>query len=177
MTDFDLITAPQPDYFCMVCGVVLGSPVLAKPGLCPFCQQEMDERAAAEHAAQTRALAGDPIAEALRAYLDTLPSSDLRIAEHRAQIRVGNAGRGIDHIKRLVDLGTLPQSSYDAAGDELEAARLFLGLVHEAQQVALRRDQEAEAAALAMECSGCESAQATGPLCDECTAERLGGER
>jgi hypothetical protein len=125
-------TATAADYRCVICGTAIG-----KPGLCAMCQQELDDRAAAENAAQTRALAGDLIAVALRAYLATLSDADLRVAEHRAQVRIANAGRGLDHTKRLIDLGTYGQSSYEAARDELEAARLFCGLVHEAQQISI----------------------------------------
>ncbi|MEU3452105.1 hypothetical protein ABZ671_00480 [Micromonospora sp. NPDC006766] len=156
--------APGVDiYFCGICGTTV-----AIPGLCGDCQARLDAKAAAEHAAQTRALAGDPIAEAIRAHLDTLTGAELRVAEHRAQIRTGNAGRCAMDIKRLVDLGTLTQSSLDAAGDELEAARLVLGLVHEAQQIDLQRQREAEAAALAEECRDCGPEGATGPVCDDC---------
>ncbi|MBM0235905.1 hypothetical protein JNW88_00185 [Micromonospora sp. ATA32] len=129
---------PATDYSCGICGATIG-----KPGFCAMCQQELDDKAAAESAAQTRALAGDPIATALRAHLATLSDADLRVAEHRAQIRIANAGRGLDRIKRLVDLGTLLQSSYLAAQDELEAARLFCGLVHETQQINLANREPA----------------------------------
>lgn len=134
------LAAPDPviptntsgDFWCGICGTPTST-----PGLCADCQQELDDKAAAEHAAQTRALAGDLIASAVRAHLTTLSDADLRAAEHRAQIRIANASRGAVHTKRLVDLGTLPQSSYLAAQDEVEAARLFCGLVHETQQINL----------------------------------------
>jgi hypothetical protein len=51
-------------------------------------------------------------------------------AEHRAQIRVGNASSGVQEISDLVKLGTLPQSSLGAARDELESARDALGAIH-----------------------------------------------
>jgi hypothetical protein len=50
--------------------------------------------------------------------------------EHVAQIRVSNAGRGVMHIKELVDARILPQASLDAAEAEVEAAREALGMVH-----------------------------------------------
>jgi hypothetical protein len=50
--------------------------------------------------------------------------------EHVAQIRVANAGRGVMHIKELVDARILPQASLDAAQAEVEAAREALGMVH-----------------------------------------------
>ncbi|WBB94255.1 hypothetical protein [Verrucosispora sp. WMMC514] len=148
-------------YHCVVCGTDM-----AVPGCCDACQANMDAEAAARHAAATRALAGDPIAEAIRAHLATLTATDLRAAEHRAQIRTGNAERGAMDTKRLVDLGTLPQASLDAASDEVEAARLTLRLVHEAQQAELQRQREEETP---LECALCGPAGSDGPPCDECT--------
>lgn len=124
-------------YFCVVCGSSTGD-----PGFCGDCQGALDAKTKAEHEAQTRALAGDPIVAGLRIYLDGLTTSELLAAEHRAGTRRANAGRGVDHTRRLVDLGTLPQSSLDAAKDELEAACLFLGLVHDAQSIDSQRCQE-----------------------------------
>lgn len=52
-------------------------------------------------------------------------------AEHRAQIRLANAGRGLAEISRLVDLGTLPEESRTAARDEYETAAALLGAIHQ----------------------------------------------
>jgi hypothetical protein len=51
-------------------------------------------------------------------------------AEHRAQVRAANAGRGLDEMVRLVELGTMLRSSLDAARDEYDAARRAVGCVH-----------------------------------------------
>lgn len=72
------------------------------------------------------------------------------------------------NTKRRVDTGIYPQSSLDAAGDEMEAARLVLGLVHERQQLNLHLAREAEAAFLAEECPFCGPEGATGPGCGDC---------
>jgi hypothetical protein len=50
----------------------------------------------------------------------------------------------VSEASRLVDLGTLPKPSLDAARDELEAAQQWLWIVHRAQQVDLRLRKEAE---------------------------------
>ncbi|MFJ1539357.1 hypothetical protein ACIODS_12510 [Micromonospora chalcea] len=165
------IAAAPSDYICLVCGTGI-----SEAGLCTTCQSMMDARDAAEHAARTRALAADSITEALRLYLDKLTAEDLRLAEHRAQIRLANAEQGSLRTRQRVESGIYGQVSLDAANDEIEAARAFLGLVHEAQSVEVRRQQEAEVAWLATACPGCESSDATGPLCDECKAEQ-GGEQ
>lgn len=52
-------------------------------------------------------------------------------AEHRAGIRLANAGRGLAEIARLVDLGTLPEESRTAARDEYETAAALLGAIHQ----------------------------------------------
>lgn len=110
----------------------------------------------------------DVVTDAIRDHLNTLSQTELIAAEHRAQIRVANAGQGVMRIKERVDAGILPQSSLDAARDEDESARFSLGLVHEAQQIELGLRQAAEAGALAIECPGCEDSRATGPLCEDC---------
>ncbi|MFF0821180.1 hypothetical protein ACFYUR_12415 [Micromonospora haikouensis] len=157
------ITTTQPGYRCVICGTIINT-----PGCCDTCQNELDAEPAAKHAAQTRALVGDPIAEAIRTHLATLTGKELLAAEHRAQIRVANANRGVMDTKRRVDTGIHPQSSLDAARDEVEAARLVLGLVHERQQLDLHLAREAEAAFLAGECRYCGPEGATGPDCGTC---------
>jgi hypothetical protein len=52
-------------------------------------------------------------------------------AEHVAQLRMANAGRGVDEMARLVRLGTMLPDSLEAARAEMEAARYALGLVHQ----------------------------------------------
>lgn len=142
MTITDLATPANraEDFWCGICGTSTSA-----AGFCADCQRTLGQEAAARSAAQTRALAGDPIADALRAHLATLSDADLRVAEHRTQVRLGNAERGVVRVKKLVDAGTHGQSSYLAAQDELEAARLFCGLVHEAQQISIaNREQDGE---------------------------------
>lgn len=51
-------------------------------------------------------------------------------AEHVAQIRVANAGRGMVETARLMKQGSLSALSLDAARAELEAARDALGAIH-----------------------------------------------
>lgn len=92
----------------------------------------------------------ETITNAIREHLATLSQRELLAAEHRAQIRLANANQGATRIGGLVRVGTLPQSSLDAANDERETAIHGVGLVHEAQSAEVRR-QEAEAAAEAAE--------------------------
>lgn len=160
------ILVATTDIFCLICATAIDA-----PGFCRGCQGDLDAKAEAERAAQARALVTDVIAEALRAHLTILDQSELIAAEHRAQIRIANAGRGVMEIKRLVDLGSLPQSSLDAAEDELEAARRVCGLVHEQQQINVVADQVEEARYLAAECAACGPEGSTGPVCDECVVD------
>lgn len=51
-------------------------------------------------------------------------------AEHRAQVRLANAGRGLDRMVRLVRQGTLPMASMDAARFEHTEAQWALAAVH-----------------------------------------------
>ena len=67
---------------------------------------------------------------------DDLPycsTADYIHAEHVAQIRVANAGQGVDRVAERVRNGILPKQSLVAANRELEAARHVLGLVHATQ--------------------------------------------
>lgn len=52
-------------------------------------------------------------------------------AEHVAQMRLANAGRGVKWAAKLVRSGWQPQCTLDAAKVELEAAQNALRLVHD----------------------------------------------
>jgi hypothetical protein len=79
------------------------------------------------------------ITRAIRDHLSTLTQDELLTVEHRAQIRLANASQGVTRIAALVRLRTLPQSSWQAAEVEWEAAVDSLRLVHEAQATELAR--------------------------------------
>lgn len=142
-------TATPTCFSCGICGTTTN-----QPGSCTQCQKKLDDTAATEQAGQTRALAGTPIAEAVHTYLATLSAADLLVAEHRAQIRIANAGQGVMRIQRLVNLGTLPHASLEAARDELEAARMFCRLVHNAEQAEVQRQWAAGCGECDPDCYG-----------------------